>query len=246
VDERYAEAYGSIARAHWWWQAREFAIVRQVRKLRRGLPPGRILDVGCGDGILFPALAEFGEVEGIEADASTLSPSGPWRGRIHIAPFDEAAPLHGPYDLILMLDVIEHLDDPVSALRRACALLGPKGAVLVTVPALPWLWTSHDDLNHHRRRYTRTQLNGEFSAAGLEAGVMRFVFHSLVVAKLAVRFRERLHRRPAQVPLVPPRAVNALARLLTKVEVVLLAPVSRVVPGTSLLAVGHPVDRQVQ
>lgn len=246
MDERYAEAYGSIARAHWWWQAREFAIVRQVRKLRRGLPPGRILDVGCGDGILFPALTEFGEVEGIEADASTLNPAGPWRERIHVAPFDERAPLHGPYDLILMLDVIEHLDDPVSALRHACAMLGPKGAVLVTVPALPWLWTSHDDLNHHRRRYTPAGLAREFTAAGLEVGTMRFLFHSLIVAKLAVRFRERLHRGAAQVPRVPPRAMNALARLLTRIEMVLLAPVSGVVPGTSLLAVGSAVDGQVE
>ena len=239
MDKQYAVAYGSIARRHWWWQARQFAIVRQVRKLRRGHPRGRILDVGCGDGILFPALAEFGDVEGIEADASTLNPSGPWRNRIHVAPFDETAPLNGPYDLILMLDVIEHLDNPVSALRHACAILGPTGAILVTVPALPWLWTSHDDLNHHRRRYTPTQLTQEFTAAGVEMGTMRFLFHSLIAAKLALRFREQVHHRPAQVPRVPSRAVNALARLLAELEMVLLAPVSRVIPGSSLLAVGY-------
>ena len=64
MDERYAAAYGAIARSHWWWQAREFAIVRELRRLRRGRPRGRILDVGCGDGILFPALMPFGEYVG--------------------------------------------------------------------------------------------------------------------------------------------------------------------------------------
>ena len=243
MDERYAAAYGAIARSHWWWQAREFAIVRELRRVRRGKPRGRILDVGCGDGILFPALAPFGDVEGIEADGTTLDPSGPWRHQIHVAPFDQSAPLNPPYDLVLMLDVIEHLDAPVAALRQALALLRPDGAVLVTVPALPSLWTAHDDLNHHRRRYTRRTLAQEFAAAGLELGSMRFLFHALVLGKLAVRWRERWRGLGAALPRVPAPALNRLAAGISKAEMALLAPASRILPGTSLLAVGRVPKR---
>src|ERR1022692_550823 len=196
VDPRYAASYATIARSHWWWRARERAIVGEVRRLRQGRAAGRILDVGCGDGVHFGALAEFGDVEGIESDASTLDAAGPWRQKIHVVPFQAPLPIRGPFDLILFLDVIEHLDDPVAALVLAHSLLAPGGAVLVTVPVLPWLWTSHDDLNHHRRRYTRSSLSANFAAAGLAVGRMRYLFHSLVPAKLALRVIESVRRSP--------------------------------------------------
>lgn len=203
------------------------------------MPRGRILDVGCGDGVHFAALAKFGDVEGIEADASTLDPAGPWRQQIHVTPFQAPLPIRGPFDLILFLDVIEHLDDPVAALTLARSLLAPGGAVLVTVPALPWLWTSHDDLNHHRRRYTRSRLATDFAAAGLEIERMRYLFHSLIPAKLVVRLLERVRRSPPAPPRVPPAPLNAVVRMVATTEMLLLAPVSRVLPGTSLLAVAR-------
>jgi SAM-dependent methyltransferase len=240
VDAEYAATYASIARAHWWWRAREVAIVREVRRLRWGKPPGRILDVGCGDGVHFAALAEFGDVEGIESDTSTLDPAGRWRRQIHVTPFQAPLPIPGPYDLILFLDVIEHLDDPVAALALARSVLSPGGAVLVTVPALPWLWTSHDDLNHHRRRYTRSSLAANFAAAGFNIERMRYLFHSLVPAKVAMRVVERIRRSPPAPPDIPPAPLNALANILAQAEMALFTPVSRFLPGTSLLAVGRP------
>ena len=239
VDPQYAASYATIARSHWWWRAREVAIMREVRRLRQGMPRGRILDVGCGDGVHFGALAEFGDVAGIEADAATLDPAGRWRQQIHVAPFQAPLPIRGPFDLILFLDVIEHLDDPVAALVLARSLLAPQGAVLVTVPALPWLWTSHDDLNHHRRRYTRATLAADFAAAGLELERMRYLFHSLVPAKLAVRVIERVRRSRPAPPRVPPAPFNAIAGMVAAAEMFLLAPVSRLLPGTSLLAVAR-------
>jgi SAM-dependent methyltransferase len=239
MDPRYAEAYARIAKTHWWWRAREVAIVRAVRSLRRGHPPARILDVGCGDGVHFGALAGFGTVEGIEADAATLDPAGPWRDRIHVTPFAAPLPVAGPFDLILLLDVIEHLDDPVAALTLARSLLAPGGAVLVTVPASPALWTSHDDLNHHRRRYTRPALRVDFTAAGLRVDSMRYLFHALVPAKLAVRAFERLRGPNQHLPAVPPAPINAAARLYAMAEMRLLAPIASWLPGTSLLAIGR-------
>lgn len=239
MDPRYAEAYARIARTHWWWRAREVALVRAVRSLRAGLGPARILDVGCGDGVHFGALAEFGTVEGIESDAATLDPAGPWRDRIHVMPFAAPLPVTGPFDLILLLDVIEHLDDPVGALALARSLLAADGAVLVTVPASPALWTSHDDLNHHRRRYTRLSLRAEFGAAGLRVQSMRHLFHALVPAKLAVRALEKLRGPNQQLPAVPPAPINTAARLYAMAEMRLLAPVASWLPGTSLLAVGR-------
>ena len=63
-----------------------------------------------------------------------------------------------PYDLILMLDVLEHVEHPAVVLRQAIEWLKPDGAMLITVPAFDWLWTAHDDLNHHVKRYSAAEL----------------------------------------------------------------------------------------
>ena len=68
MDPEYAARYAELHATHWWWRARE-AFVLDALKRRRGAVGGRILDVGCGDGLLFGELARLGEVEGVEPDA---------------------------------------------------------------------------------------------------------------------------------------------------------------------------------
>ena len=71
----------------------------------------RILDVGCGDGLFFDRLAEFGDVEGVEADGELVNPQGPFRERIRIAQFDTDFRTPVFYSLVLMLDVLEHFEE---------------------------------------------------------------------------------------------------------------------------------------
>ena len=83
--------------------------------------------------------------------------------------------LPGGFDAVTLLDVVEHLDDDVAALRTAGRLLRPGGTLLVTVPAYQWLWSGHDVVNQHRRRYTSGRLRSALSAAGIaEARVTYF------------------------------------------------------------------------
>ncbi|MEP6590949.1 MAG: class I SAM-dependent methyltransferase [Gemmatimonadota bacterium] len=236
MDAAYAAAYAELAANHWWWQAREARLLDRIRRLRRGLPPARILDVGCGDGRLFPPLEAFGTVEGIEPDVATLGATAPAGRRIHHVPFDAPLPVSGPYDLILMLDVVEHLDAPVERLRLARSLLAPGGVLLVTVPALPALWTRHDLLNHHRRRYTQGELRRQLQAAGLGRVDVRYAFHALAAAKLAVRLREQLRHELPVVPRLPAPWINRMARRYHLLEGTLLGPFARWLPGSSLIA----------
>src|SRR2546426_10425650 len=78
------------SRRHWWWRARERLILDVLRRLRPGAGWSAILDVGCGDGLLFERFAEFGPVEGVEPDASLVASDGPYRDRIHVVPFDRS------------------------------------------------------------------------------------------------------------------------------------------------------------
>lgn len=237
MDGQYAAAYRTLYQTHWWWRAREAAVLREVRRM---LPPGRsyrLLDVGCGDGLLFDKLELFGRVEGVEVDPLTLTPDGPWRDRIHLGAFDESFQPAHRYDLILMLDVLEHLPDPAATLRHAKSLLAEDGQVLVTVPAFRALWTSHDDLNHHVTRYTKSSFANLAAASALQFDRMRYLFQWTFPAKLAVRLKEAVFGGAPAPPVVPAHWINGLLAAYTRGEAATLGRLG--LPfGSSLLAVG--------
>ena len=107
MDPEYGSLYRTLYERHWWWRAREEAIVETLRATR---PPSgwrSVLDVGCGDGLFFGRLAEFGTVTGVEPDAALVSDER--RSLIHVGPFDRSFAPGRQYSLILMLDMLEHL-----------------------------------------------------------------------------------------------------------------------------------------
>jgi SAM-dependent methyltransferase len=196
VDPGYGQGYADLFRRHWWWRAREALLLRELRRARPANGWRSVLDIGCGDGLFFDRLREFGEVEGVEPDASLVTADGPHRARIHVGPFDAAFRPGKRYSVTLMLDVLEHLADPVGALRHALSLLEPGGTFVATVPAFRALWTGHDDLNHHLTRYTRRSFRALARAAGLRIDRERYFFHWTCPVKLLVRLKEAVRRRP--------------------------------------------------
>jgi SAM-dependent methyltransferase len=196
-----------------------------------------VLDIGCGDGLFFDALREFGQVEGVEPEASLLDPAGRWRSAIRAVPFDERFQPPHRFGLVLLLDVLEHLEDPAAALRQAVSLLAPGGVVLITVPAFQALWTRHDDLNHHRRRYSRSQFAALAREAGLRIGSSRYFFQWVAVAKLVARAVESVRSGPPALPTIPAEPVNRLLIAATRLETRVAAAVS--LPfGSSLMVTG--------
>ena len=218
MDPEYARSYRDLYDRHWWWRARESAVLELLEDLASAGGFGNILDVGCGDGLFFPQLSRFGKPEGVEPDASIVSDLGRSRGSIHTRPFDDTFDPGRAFGLIVMLDVLEHLEDPVAALAHARSLLAPNGRLLVTVPAFPILWTAHDDYNHHLRRYRRRSLELEIHDAGLEILLIRYFFHWMFPVKLGVAFSERLRSSRAQAARVPGTMVNTAFFYLSRIE----------------------------
>lgn len=234
LDPTYAARYTELYARHWWWRAREEVVVREVARLLRqqgeGATPA-ILDVGCGDGLLFPRLAGFGEVEGVEPDPALVS--GRPDRTIHTLPFEDFRP-DRRYSLVLLLDVLEHLADPVGALAHCRALLRPGGRVLLTVPAFNVLWTAHDRLNHHFTRYRRRGLGKVVAEAGLREVRARYLFHWLFFAKLAVRAGESVREASPAAPALPPGPLNRGLFLVCRLEERVLGPL-RIPFGSSLM-----------
>jgi 2-polyprenyl-3-methyl-5-hydroxy-6-metoxy-1,4-benzoquinol methylase len=239
LDPKYAEQYRELYEKHWWWRARAELIIETLQRLR---PSGwkYILDVGCGDGLLFPRLRQFGMVEGIEPSLRATNASNADGNCIYTCSFDQNFRPPHKYSLILMLDVLEHLQDPIGALRHAGELLEPNGTILITVPAFMTLWTNHDVLNHHFTRYTKGGLRQLAVRAGLRVMEARYFFHWMSAAKFIVHVFEHAFHPEAKLPHIPRAWINRSLYMISRAEQKLFGKFPIPI-GSSLMAV---VERQ--
>jgi len=225
---------------HWWYRGRRKVLERVVEDLR--LPArARILDAGCGSGRNMVELARHGTVTGVElADASVSLARERGAGEVIAGSVLEMPFEADSFDLAASLDVIEHLEDDLTALRELRRVVAPGGSLLVTVPAYQWLWSGHDEINHHFRRYTRRSLQ----RAGEEAGwqqVRTTYFNSLLLpAAILLRVLDRFNRKTTESSLdlwVPPQPLNWLLERPLQLEAALIGRGGRIPAGLSLLAV---------
>jgi SAM-dependent methyltransferase len=191
----FAEQYGAFEAWHWWFRGRIRILSTVLRRELGPTLPTCIASVGCGPlsglGWLVPFLAPGGRVVGIDADVRHARDAP--AGCLGTAGAAEAIPLRAEScDLVLALDVIEHLDDDAAGLRECTRVLRGGGLLVVTVPALPSLWGAQDVVSRHRRRYTRATLREAFVRAGLSPAGVTY-FNSLLFPPIAaVRWARRL------------------------------------------------------
>lgn len=190
MDKEYALHYKNLYDKHWWWRAREKFLLDIINELE--LDSGsNILDVGCGDGLFFEHLMKFGSVSGVETEALLISKDSKhynkiYNGDIFSAPFSE-----NYFDFILACDVLEHVENEISFLNKLYSLLKPKGVLLLTVPSFNQIWTSHDDKNHHFRRYVKNDFNRLLANSKFKIEINKYFFFSLFFLKFAQRFIEK-------------------------------------------------------
>jgi SAM-dependent methyltransferase len=225
---------------HWWYRGRRTVLEGVIADLR--LPArARILDAGCGSGRNMLELARHGTVTGVELSETSVALARArdagevLAGSVLEMPFDADS-----FDLAVSLDVIEHLEDDLGALRELRRVVAPDGALLVTVPAYPWLWSGHDEINHHHRRYTRRSLQRVAEQAGWNQ-VRTTYFNSLLLpAAILLRVLDRLSTKTTESSLdlwVPPGPLNWLLERPLALEAALIAHGGRIPAGLSLLAV---------
>ena len=217
MEADYAASYGDLYARHWWFRAREDHVLRQIARIDPGRPM-RILDIGCGDGLMWPKLKRFGDVEGIEPDASLIPANSPNRPSIEVAPFP-GRPRQQRYDLIVMLDVLEHIQDDRGALARVVDLLAPGGHYVMTVPALMLLWSEFDAVNGHFRRYRVPPLRQLLQQSGLDVLNVNYYYFWPVLPLLGRRalFRSQ-DVNSSQFVKVPPRPLNRLLHITSALE----------------------------
>lgn len=220
MDPRYGARYARLYREHWWWRAREEYLARLLDRLVGPNGAGETFDFGCGDGLFFPILQRYGAARprGLEPDAALLDPAAPWFDNITTGALVDDPSERARYGLIVALDVLEHLEDPQPAMAILRARLRPGGWFVATVPAFDELWTAHDEINHHCRRYRLGDLEALARGSGLTIVESRYFFVWVALVKWLVARKQRLIRPVANPPEVPATPVNAAALALTRLE----------------------------
>ncbi|MDA0834039.1 MAG: class I SAM-dependent methyltransferase [Planctomycetota bacterium] len=249
MKESYSRSYVELWRDHWWWQSRHQIVLRELDRWRddRGPNPRShstevndrpaLLDIGCAGGVAFDDWSRYGEVYGIEPDAHLIDPASRWIDRIEQTAFDRDYLISRRYDVVLMLDVLEHIEDDRAALSKVFDALKPGGIVILTVPALPSLWSVHDDVNLHFRRYTKPSLRHVIHEAGFTCRDMRYLFGWSLGMVYARKWLSR--KKPDSYAVsIPPRPINAAMRVCSLAESWIAATFGLpVLCGSSLLAV---------
>ena len=182
---------------HWWYVGRRRIIADFVRRIcaelrAEGNTEPRILDIGCGTGGNLETLSGFGRAEGVDISSEALDfcrargLNNVRQGAAETLPYESES-----FDLVTGLDVVEHLDDDVSGLREMRRVLRPNGRMLLFVPAFMFLWGVQDDVSHHRRRYTLSELKQKLQQAGMNVERASYAnisfFGPILVGRLFMR-----------------------------------------------------------
>jgi SAM-dependent methyltransferase len=224
---------------HWWYRGRR----RYIRAALDGLEfraGARILDAGCGSGRTLDDLAGYGQVSGIDLSEFAASAARA-RGHadVHVGRVEELPWADASFDLVTALDVVEHTPDDRATLAEMRRVTRPLGHALITVPAYQWLFSAHDVVNHHYRRYSLSVLTAAAQEAGWTVDWTAY-FNSILLAPAAVvrmaRYRGSDQPKRRSDFEITPRSISALLELPMWAEAALLRRGLRLPAGLSLLA----------
>jgi SAM-dependent methyltransferase len=234
------EEMAAIDAGHWWYRARRTIVGAMIARHVPTRPDTVIVEIGCGTGSNLPVLAQFGKLTAIEPDAiartyaATRSNGQVLEGRL-----PDALPLDAQsVDVAVMLDVLEHVEDDVAALKAVATKLKPGGRYVLTVPALPALWSPHDEEHHHKRRYTASTLRAALDQGGFQVETLSY-FNTLLLPMIAgVRWIKNVTGSKAVDTGMPSAWLNTVLEHIFAFERILIGRIPMPL-GVSLIAIAR-------
>ena len=222
---------------HWWYRARRQVLAALIRRTQ--VPAhAQILEIGCGTGHNLAMLSEFGDVDALELDGEARKIAAKRLGKpVMKAPLPElkgVAAAH--YDLIGAFDVIEHIDDDVAALASIAKRLKSGGKLVITVPAHQWMWSAHDVVNHHQRRYSKRSLKALIDGSPLKLERIGYLNSLLFPAAVAERLWSKVRGKDDADLALPAKPLNAALERVFALERYAIGRLP-LPPGLSLFAV---------
>jgi SAM-dependent methyltransferase len=237
---------------YWWYVARRRIILDQLQSLlnpRKGRKP-LLLDIGCGTGKNLTSFLEFSDAYGMDSSKEAIRFCLK-RGLKNIALQDlsrdhlKTNPFGKKFDLITMLDVIEHIEDDIQYLSTISNWLTDGGILFLTVPAYQWLWSGEDYVYYHVRRYSRKRLEEIVQKAGYRIEKISYFNTFLFPAQALVLLIKRLFSPGSKTQTnlhEMPELINASLQIIMSAESPLLKRMDFPFGG-SLLCIGRRLGK---
>ena len=238
MERKVYEQMAKLDSRHWWFTARRRILDGVIERVVRPPRDAQILELGAGTGHNLAMLSRFGKVEASELDpvARELASERLGRPVVEAELPDLSMFPAGSYDLVALLDVLEHVPDDKGSLAAIRERLKPGGALLLTVPINPWMWSAHDVAHHHHRRYQKHEIRRLALDAGYEIELLS-PFNSLLFPPIAaVRFVGKMTGKDDSDDAMPSASVNRALDLIFGLERALIGRVPMPF-GVSLVAV---------
>jgi SAM-dependent methyltransferase len=241
TDSAYSDEHtrerAELDRTSWWYQTRN----RIIQKVLQPLPRDCVLwDIGCGTGVVIEALTKDGRtVIGLEPSAAGADIAASFGQTVLPTTLESLRLPSGSIRAISLFDVLEHIADRQALLREVRRVLKPDGYLVLTVPAMTWLWSSFDEDERHHLRYTKRTLSAELSASGFKVRKSGYFF--LLTVPPLLLLRALPYRFGWRTALTDTTAVGpsggTTGQVLAKIETALSM---RTPLGSSLLAIAQP------
>jgi 2-polyprenyl-3-methyl-5-hydroxy-6-metoxy-1,4-benzoquinol methylase len=230
-----------IQKKHWWFVIKKNIVLDTIdlnSRVHKNKSPN-ILDIGCGSGLMLNALEKLGSTFGMDMSDDAINFSQEiFKGTVKKGALPDQVPYEENFfDLITALDVVEHIDRDVESLKVIRSRLVSDGMAVITVPAYMFLWSSFDELNEHKRRYTLTELKTKLLQAGFTVEKITYFNTLLFPIVYVVRMLNNFLKRDGASDVdMPSKPVNFLLEKIFGIEKYLLKFVN--LPfGVSILAV---------
>ena len=214
-----------IQKKHWWFETKKKIVLETIALNLVTSKDCMILDIGCGSGLMLNSLEKIGVTSGMDMSDEAISFSQEiFSGTIKKGSLPSNVPYaDDQFDLITALDVIEHIDDDQASLEKIRGLLKKNGKCILTVPAYMCLWSQFDELNEHKRRYTKTELLEKLSIAGFSIEKLSYYNTLLFPLVYIVRkLNNLLGRHGASDVDMPNPLVNSILKMIFGLEKFLL------------------------
>ena len=190
-----------LERNNFWYKSRNEVLKKCFRRFLGG-KPSDVLEVGCGNGTVLRALSELKNLNLTGADIY-LSGVKFAKSQVPLVDFvqidAENIPFENKFDAIGCFDVLEHIENDIKVLAQLHKALKNRSHLFITVPQYPWLWSEIDDVDRHKRRYTRSELREKVTKAGFKIEQVNCFAFAVFPLTLLCRFFRKTKKQSSQV-----------------------------------------------